>query len=263
MGRVAAGAVVPYPVADGSRIAWFVGARGCSPEILLVSLPARRMIIALALASFAILAAACERNDAPRPPVDAAPLYVAIGASDSVGTGSRNPAADGWVSRLHAKMASETRLANLGIGGLQLRQALDQSLPVAVDLQPSVVTLWMGVNDFAAGVVIDDYQTDLNIVLTTLARDTRARVYVANLPDLTLLPAFRERPRDALRADVQRWNEVIAEAVATHGAVLVDLHGGWSELRERPDLISRDGLHPSTRGHQRLADLFWQAMQGA
>ena len=233
------------------------------PEKLPVSLPAHRLVIALLLASCAVLAAACDRDDSSRPARDAAPLYVAIGASDSVGTGARNPATDGWVPQLHAKMPAGTRLANLGIGGLRLHQALEQSLPVAVDLRPSVVTVWLGVNDFAAGVPLDAYRADLDILLATLARDTRARVYIANLPDLTLLPAFRERPRETLRADVQRWNEAIAASAETHGAVLVDLYQGWGELRDRPDYISRDGLHPSTRGYQRLAQLFWQAMQGA
>lgn len=226
-----------------------------------MSLPARRPPPLLLLASLALFVLACTPDETARTRGNAAPLYVAIGASDSVGTGARNPSSDGWVSLLHQKLTTGTRLANLGVGGMLLHQALDQQLPVAVDLGPNVVTVWMAVNDLAAGVSLDAYASDLDTLLGTLARETRARVYVANLPDLALLPAFRDRPPAELRAEVTRWNAVIAARAEANGAVLVDLYTGWAELRDNPDLIGRDGLHPSTTGHRRLAELFWQAMQ--
>jgi acyl-CoA thioesterase I len=198
---------------------------------------------------------AASRDEAP-------PLYVAIGASESVGTGARNPATEGWVAQLHAMMPAGARLANLGIGGISLHQAIEQELPVAVDLQPSVVTVWLALNDLTNGVSLEAYQIELDTLLGTLARDTRARVFIANLPDLTSLPAFKNAPPDDLRAQVLSWNEVIAAVASVHGATLVDVHGGWNESsNRRNDYISRDGLHPSTAGHRRLAELFWQSMQ--
>lgn len=224
--------------------------------------PASRSVLAVLIASLAVLALACTADDAERTGQRTAPLFVAIGASDSVGTGARNPSTEGWVPQLHAKMPAGTRMANLGIGGLQIRVALDQVLPVAVDLKPSVVGVWLAVNDYAADVPLAAYLQDLDRLLAGLRGQTAARVYVANMPDLTLLPAFNERPRDQLRDDVLRWNAGIAEAVEANGATLVDLYAGWAELRERPEYISRDGLHPSSRGHARLAEIFWRAMQG-
>lgn len=225
--------------------------------------PAHRRLLVVLLATLAALILACAKDDAPRPQEDTSLLYVAIGASDSVGVGARDPATDGWVPQLHRKMPVGTRLANLGISGLRIHQAVEQVLPVAVDLQPNVITVWLAVNDLAAGVPLEAYHADLDTLLGALARDTRARVYIANVPDLTLLPAFRERPPQELRAEVLRWNDAIAASAAAHGAVLIDLYTGWQELRRRPDYISRDGFHPSTLGYRRLADLFWQAMQGA
>ena len=221
--------------------------------------PAVRGPLTLLLAFLAVMALACT-DESVRPEEKTAPLYVAIGASDSVGTGARSPAAEGWVTLLYQKMPAGTRLANLGINGLQLRQALDQALPVTLDLQPTIVTVWLAVNDYAAGVPLVTYHDDLDTLLDALAQGTRARVYVANLPDLTLLPIFRDRPPDALRADVEQWNAAIAEAAAVHGATLVDLFAGWAELSDHPEYISRDGLHPSSRGHRRLAEIFWEAV---
>jgi acyl-CoA thioesterase-1 len=221
--------------------------------------PAVRGPLTLLLALLAAMALACT-DESARPEQSAAPLYVAIGASDSVGTGARSPASEGWVTLVYQKMPAGTRLANLGINGLQLRQALDQVLPVALDLRPTVVTVWLAVNDYAAGVPLAAYRDDLDTLLDALAQGTRARVYVANLPDLTLLPRFGDRPPDALRADVAQWNAAIAAAAAAHGATLIDLFADWGELRDHPEYISRDGLHPSSRGHRRLAEIVWRAM---
>lgn len=222
--------------------------------------PAVRSLIATIAALLVLAAVACTAEESTRPAPTAAPLYVAIGASDSVGTGARNPASEGWVPQLHQKMPPGTRLANLGIGGLQIHQAIDQVLPVAADLRPSIVTVWLAVNDFAAGVPLEAYRADLDTLLGALSQATQARIYVANLPDLSLLPAFRNHPPAELQAEVRRWNEVIAAAAAAHGAVLIDLFAGWSELRDHPEYISRDGLHPSSRGYRRLAEIFWEAI---
>ncbi|MGH2601858.1 MAG: SGNH/GDSL hydrolase family protein, partial [Dehalococcoidia bacterium] len=229
-------------------------------ELWLMRVPAHRLLIALLLATLAAIGAGCSADDRATLSDDRAPLYVAIGASDAVGSGARDPTREGWVPQLHAKMPGGTRLANLGIGGLTIDQALEQVLPVAVDLKPTTVTVWLAVNDLAAGIPLDVYRMDLDALLGTLRQETPARVYVANLPDLTLLPAFANRDADELRVEVQRWNEAIAASAQSNDVVLVDLFTGWQELREHPEYISRDGLHPTSRGYRRLAEIFWNAM---
>jgi len=220
-------------------------------------------MIAVVLTAIALGLAGCGEDERTPEAQSIAPLYVAIGASESVGTGARDPSTDGWVPQLHRKMPAGTRLANLGIGGLKTRQAVEQALPVAVDLRPTVVTVWLAVNDLAGGVTLDAYRADLDLLLGTLRRETRARVYVANIPDLTALPAFQGRDTGALMQEVHRWNASIAASAQANDATLVDLYTGWQELHAHPEYVSRDGLHPSTRGYRRLAEIFWSAMQGA
>src|SRR5437868_2880552 len=157
-------------------------------------IPALRLLAAAILLALGVAVAGCGTDGTVRSGAATGPVYVAIGASESVGTGARNPSSEGWVPVLAGKMAAGTRLANLGIGGLRTHQALDQALPVAVDLQPSVVTVWLAVNDLTDGVPLASYRADLDTLLGTLARETHARVYVANIPDLTVLPAFQSAP---------------------------------------------------------------------
>ena len=213
------------------------------------------------LLSVMLLAAGCGWAGAePRPLV-----YVALGASDSVGVGAANPAEEGWVPRFQQRLPAETRLVNLGVNGSTLAQALEQSLPVALDAQPDVVTVWLAVNDFNARVSLDQYERDLDRLLGALAEAQPRRILVGNLPDLTRVPIYANAgvPPALLAAEVDRWNAAIARQAARHGAVLVDLQSQWTELAAHPEYVSVDGFHPSATGYQRLADLFYTALEAS
>src|SRR5438552_9269534 len=116
--------------------------------------------------------------------------YVAIGASDAVGVGARDPETEGWVPRFGARLGSNVRVINLGVSGSTLGQALDEQVGPALDAQPDVVTVWLAVNDLNARVPLDQYAAQLDTLLTQLD-GTRARVLVGNVPDLGRLAAYR------------------------------------------------------------------------
>ncbi len=183
--------------------------------------------------------------------------YVAIGASDSVGVGADRPEADSWVSILHRRLPEGSQLVNLGVSGSLLHQAVDQQLPVAVDSDPDLVTVWLAVNDLNARVPLERYGADLNTLLGTLRQQTRATILVGNVPDVARLPVYQRFDAEQVRAEVFRWNELIGRTSERHGALLVDLHAGWQELAGHPEYVGRDGFHPSTEGYRRLAEVFF------
>jgi acyl-CoA thioesterase-1 len=188
--------------------------------------------------------------------------YVAIGASDSVGIGARDPEREGWVPRFYRQLPAGSTLTNLGVSGSRLSQALDQQLPVAIAAHPDVVTVWLAVNDFTGQVPLERYATDLERLLTALEL-TGAKLLVGNLPDLSQ-PAFaRGINSTLLQGRVDEWNATIADIVDRHGGVVVDLRSHWRELAEHPEYLAADGFHPSTAGYARLAELFWQALEAS
>jgi len=104
-----------------------------------------------------------------------------------------------------------------------ISEALDQQLPVALDAQPTVVTVWLAVNDLKNGVSLRLYERDLNVLLMEL-KSTGATVLVGNMPDLTSLPlsdavlqAYGTPSRVALHAEIARWNASIARIASRHG----------------------------------------------
>jgi acyl-CoA thioesterase-1 len=202
---------------------------------------------------------ACRATAQPAPPR----TYVAIGASDSVGVGANDPATEGWVPRFGGRLGRDVQIINLGVSGSTLAQALDEQLGPAVDAQPDVITVWLAVNDLNARVPLERYAADLDTLLGQLETTTHARVLVGNVPDLARLAVYRGADPAPLQAEVNRWNSVIGETTARHGAILVDLFARWQEVADHPEYVSQDGFHPSTEGYQRLADIFAQALTEA
>lgn len=191
------------------------------------------------------------------------PVYVALGASDSVGIGAPDPARDGWVPQLQQRLPPGARLVNLGVSGAKIADAVQQQLPVAAEQRADLVTIWLAVNDFNARVPLDRYERDLDRLLTAVQATQPRRVLIGNIPALEQIPVYSVAgvSRQQLQADVARWNEVIARQAAHHGATLVDLHSGWTELAGHPEYVSGDGFHPSAAGYQRLADIFYTTLQ--
>ncbi len=186
-------------------------------------------------------------------------VYVALGASDAVGVGATS-AKDGWVPRLHQRMPTSTRLLNLGESGTLLSEAVRRQVPRAVAARPTVATVWLAVNDFRAQVPLTEYSRDLDRTLAAL-RGTGAKVYVGNVPDISLLPIIEPELRLYLRAQIMQWNEEIERIARKNDAEVVDLFSMWVELEQHPEYISGDGFHPSDQGYRRLADVFWDSMR--
>lgn len=182
--------------------------------------------------------------------------YVAIGASDAFGVGTYDPDRDNWPTVLASLLGPEAHLVNLGIPGETVAEARQTELPVALDAHPALVTVWLGVNDIVQSVRVETYEQQLEALLLALHQRTSARVFVGNIPDLSLLPFFAGQDQAALHEIVVRWNAAIARAVTASGASLVDLYATWNELASHPEYIADDGFHPSTVGAQRLAQVF-------
>jgi lysophospholipase L1-like esterase len=188
-------------------------------------------------------------------------VYVAIGASDSYGVGTDDPATQSWPAVLARYLPRSTHFVNLGVPGILLHRAVEVELPVALDAHPTLVTVWLAVNDLAAGVPLPAYRHDLGVLLGTLRHATRARVLIANVPDLTLLPAFRAYR--GLGPVVVAWNAAIAAEAHAHGAILVDVYAHWRDLTLHPEYVGPDGLHPTAEGYRRLAELFWHSYRAS
>jgi lysophospholipase L1-like esterase len=225
--------------------------------------PRRPGRLAVVAALLLVVAASCTpHRPEVLPPSDAGPpvVYVAVGASETTGTGSDQPLRDGWAYVLHrTALPQGATFVNMGIPRATVAQALNEELTQALSVKPNVVTVWLNVNDLVRGVPADDYERQLDTLVKGLRAGGRIRVLVANTPALETLPAFTAGRLfsspvsvDTVRAMVDDYNAAIARVAQREGALLVDLHAAAAS----PDLISRDGLYPNTAGHAAIAAAF-------
>jgi lysophospholipase L1-like esterase len=188
--------------------------------------------------------------------------YVAIGASDTFGIGTSDPYTENWPTDLADKLNQRVHLINLGIPGITLHDALSLELPVALDSRPELVTIWLGVNDIANKVPVNSYSRDLDLMLTRLESDApSAHILMANIPDLTLLPYFASYNQQELKTIIEEYNATIAHEAQLHHVILVNLSQQNYNLREHPEYISKDGLHPTDLGYSQIAELFYKTLQ--
>ena len=225
--------------------------------------------LAAVVASVALLAG-CGwlRPDATRAlPTDPGTevVYVALGDSTVEGIGASSADAT-YVSRVHARLRAHYPRAvvhNLGVGGATSADVLGGQVDRAVELAPHLVTLSVGPNDVTGRVSAEAYGRNVDAILTRLREKTRAVVVVNSLPDLAVTPRFRRSPMATRVGHLSvEFNEVLARRVDDHGFVLVDLyHPSQTEVPAHPELVSRDGYHPSDAGYARWAELLWSGIE--
>ena len=241
--------------------------------------PAR---LAAAMALLAAAACAPGARPAPVPTVGTSTpvVYAAIGASETAGIGTQDPARESFVQRLFQRLGRGAVLYNFGLPGETTAAALADELPGALSVRPTLATVWLNVDDLIAGVTVADYEPRLDQLVGELRR-AGARVLLASTPHVERLPAYAAcrpdpppgpvrcpltgvtlPPPDRAAALVQAYNEAIARVAERRGAALVDLHSAGDVVDRHPEYVGRDGFHPSAAGAAAIADAFAAALAG-
>ncbi len=206
--------------------------------------------------------ASATASPSVRPTANAQIRYVAIGASDSVGVGAADPGTGSWPARVAALLPPGSVYRNVAISGSLTDQARREQLPTALRERPTVVSVWLAVNDLNADIPPSEHAAELAAIVDALVRGTGARVFVGTVPDLRAVPAYAGADPAALIARVDAYNAgITAVASARAGrVVVVDLFTGSAALTGQIT-VSADGFHPSDAGYALIAERFADAMR--
>ena len=188
--------------------------------------------------------------------------YVAIGASDSVGVGATDPAKGSWPARIAARLPAGSTYVNLGVSGSIALQAGREQVPGAIAQRPTLVTIWLAVNDLNATIDRGSYTDALGGIVEALVQRSDAAIFVGNVPDLRTVPAYASVDKLVLLARINAYNDAIAQIAARSPTrvFVVDLFNGSADVVSTAT-VAQDGFHPSDAGYQLIADRFANAMR--
>src|SRR5260370_1440732 len=114
----------------------------------------------VALLAAALVLSACATTPTTgaqsTPSAPARVVYAAIGASETYGIGASDRSLQAWPQVFFSDVLPPSAVFyNFGIPGATTAQALHDEVPAAVAVHPTVVTVWLNVNDLISGVGSD------------------------------------------------------------------------------------------------------------
>lgn len=180
--------------------------------------------------------------------------YAALG--DSFTAGRESIEAERWADRVAGTLRTvDPGLAyrNLAVDGARSAEVLEQ-LPAALEIGPDLVTVICGANDvlLTSRPDVEAYERRFSEILTRLREaDPDTAILTATAPEAWHFMDLR--PRTAARAEraLTALNDATRRVATRHAVPCLEMTG-HPELTER-DNYAEDGLHPSARGHQRVA----------
>jgi acyl-CoA thioesterase I len=184
--------------------------------------------------------------------------YTALGDSTGAGVGAID---GGYVVRLFKRLRQErpeSTLVNLCVSGATSADVLHSQLSRAIDTNPQLVTIGVGINDIGHGITLDEFNKNFDEILSRLKNETSAVIVVSNLPDISTSRRVPLTMRPQSQQTIIRFNNEIQKLATKHGVIVSDVFTATrDELPKHPEYFSSDGFHPSDKGYELWAEQVW------
>jgi acyl-CoA thioesterase-1 len=170
---------------------------------------------------------------------------------------------DGFV-RLVAERLPNRRVINTGIGGNRVTDLRDRWHIDAIEPNPDLLTVFVGINDTARRYDSNDPMSAATF--ESVYRTNLEQAVEALSPQLVLLEPFLL----PVREEQERWGEdldekraVVARLATDFGAAFVPLHSLLTAAANEHGVvaIAEDGVHPTPLGHRFIADAWFEAAE--
>lgn len=178
----------------------------------------------------------------------ARPILVCYGDSITAGYGLQDGQA--YADALQRKLKQrgyKYQVVNLGTSGATTKDAVS-GLQSVLRLHPAVVIVEFGGNDGLRGLPLDQTRKNLDTVLSVLA-NAHIKVLLAGI---TLPPNYGSDY-------IQSFDRVYRDLAAKHRVAFVPML--YKNLIHLPGTIQPDGIHPTAKGSQIIADTLMPALK--
>jgi len=196
-------------------------------------------------------------------------VYLPLGDSYTIGEGvdKKDRFPDQLVHELLKKEIDIIAPVNPSQTGWTTQQLLDNEMPIAKKLAPDVVTVLIGVNDWVQGVSEEQFITNFKLIIKQLQElEKPPIIVVVTIPDFGVTP---EGAKYSLGRNISEgiasYNSLLTNVCELNNIPVVDIFETSQGMKDKPELIHTDGLHPSGKEYKLWVDLilpvFLQAIQ--
>jgi lysophospholipase L1-like esterase len=190
--------------------------------------------------------------------------YAVVGDSYSIGEGASEK--ESWPTLLASHLTKNGRtvalVSNPSRTGWTTKDAIENELPVFRSARPDFATLMIGVNDWVQDVEPAVFRSRLTQLMDEMLKvlPDKKRLLVVNIPDFSVTPDGPKyaRGRD-ISAGLAGFNEIIAEEAQRRGLTVVNIFPLSQRMRDNPELVAADGLHPSAKTYAQWEELIFPA----
>ena len=158
----------------------------------------------------------------------------------------------------------EFEFINLGISGNRTGQLFDRLYPDAIELQPDIISILIGINDVwhrhnARSIATTDEQLELNYrcILERIRKETNAKImmispYLLDCDD-----------KEAIREDLKTVLPIIRRLADKYADVFVPLDTYFEKAipSVSPKFFSEDGVHPNQNGAEFIGKIYAEAIK--
>lgn len=156
----------------------------------------------------------------------------------------------------------EFEFINKGCGGHQSKDLLARWQEDAVELQPDVISILVGVNDTWHHIEKQDwvpndlFEANYRTLLEDIKTKTDAKIimleqFVLDFPDM-----------QRFHNDIDEKIRIVRRLAAEYADRYIPLDGLFASacISEPPSFWTEEGVHPTDEGHQLIADYYFDAL---
>ncbi len=192
--------------------------------------------------------------------------YLPLG--DSYTIGQSVPEAQRWPNQLAGRLRQDgvalQIVANPAVTGYTTQDLIDQELPLVQKLQPELVSVLIGVNDYVQGINQETFAAQLETILSRLERElpNPKAILLITIPDFGKTPVGAQfgSPAES-EAGIRAFNETIKQAATRHKLPVADIFPASQAAGTDSSLIASDGLHPSGKQYGLWTDVIHQTLR--
>jgi len=194
---------------------------------------------------------------------------ITLGDSLTYGHGLTDPLTQDWPALLGDSYpdAVVTNLAFSGSTSWGTREQMLalQNTSAIEEGDTKLVFLWVGANDIARFIPLEDFETNIDVLLTNLTALPNSRVVLLTIPDASKLPVagaveegvnaliaqfggqYELKVRDISKEIIDGYNNILAAKAKEYDLLLIDMFSFLEAFP--PDHITEDQFHPNEKGH--------------